>query len=471
MKSFILVHYVDYVSLNAPQESQLKKFLKMLEKFFMRLKNMEINLDYGKKGLNFIPSPNWNVEIIAPKIQEALSNPVESIENAIDNPIDSPTLGEIIHKKRRVEKVCIVVSDATRPVPSKLILEALTNRLNSLGVADENILVLVATGLHRGSTKEEHKIILGPSLYKRLRIIDHNSKDSESLKQCTASKHTYFINKFYSESDLKIITGYVEPHFFFGFSGGRKSIIPGIAGEESIRKNHSAEMIHSEFSRFGVYHENLMHKQAIAVAKEVGVDFAVNVCINEKHQVIKVVTGNFERAHEELVRYQLKKVFHPISNLYDIVICGNGGYPLDLNLYQAVKSMALGEMAIKKGGTIISVNECIEGVGIDQDKFKELLFSNMTPKEIYDKIMNKKITAIDQWEIQVLVRILQKAKIYVISKLKKDELGNIGLKHASSINEAIENSLHEYGSQARILVLPNGPQVLPLFTKKSEKKI
>ena len=431
---------------------------------------MEIKLDYGKNGLTFIPNPDWNVDIITPKTQEAFPNPIESIENAIDNQIGSSTLRDIVNIKKKVERVCIVVSDVTRPVPSKLILEALTNRLNSLGVADENIMVLVATGLHRGSTKEDHETILGPSLYRRLKVIDHDSKDRESLKECYSSNHTYFINKLYCDSDLKIITGYVEPHFFFGFSGGRKSIIPGIAGEESIRTNHSAEMIHSKFSRFGMYEENLMHKQAIEVAKDVGVDFAINVCINKNHQVVKAAAGNFERVHEELVKYQLNKVFHPISNLYDIVVCGNGGYPLDLNLYQAVKSMALGEMAIKQGGTIIAVNECIEGVGIGQDKFKELLFSDMTPYEIYEKIMKKEITAPDQWEIQVLVRILQKASIYVISKLKEHELGNIGLKHASSINEAINNSLQEYGPQARILVLPNGPQVLPLFTKKIKEK-
>ena len=427
---------------------------------------MEISIDYGKNGLKFILNPNWNVDIITPKTQRALTNPVESIENAIDNPIGS-SLRDIILNKKKVANVCIVVSDATRPVPSKLILEALTNHLNNLGIADEKITILVATGLHRTSTKEDHETILGTSLYKRLKVIDHDSKDHNSLKQFVISNHTFFINKFYCESDLKIITGYVEPHFFFGFSGGRKSIIPGIAGEESIQLNHSAEMIHSKFSRFGIYQENLMHKQASEIVKTVGVDFAVNVCINEKHEVVKVATGNFERVHEELVRYQLNKVFHPISSLYDIVICGNGGYPLDLNLYQAVKSMALGEMAVKQGGTIICVNECIEGVGIGQDKFKELLFSDITPKEIYENIMNKKITAPDQWEIQVLVRILQKANIIVISKLEEDELGNIGLKHASSINEAINNSLQKYGSQARILVLPNGPQVLPLFTKKN----
>ena len=426
---------------------------------------MEIKIDYGKNGLKFNPYHDWNVDVIVPKTQGALPSPVSSIEKAINNPIESPNLRSIINKKKELENVCIVVSDATRPVPSYLILEAFLNQLNSLGVRDENVTILVATGLHRQSTREDHEVILGPSLYKKLKVIGHDSKDRKSLKQIVASNNNFLINKHYCESDLKIITGYVEPHFFFGFSGGRKSILPGIAGEDTIQNNHSADMIHSEYSRFGIYQENMMHKQALIAANAVGVDFAVNVCINEKHQIVKVAAGNFEKVHEELVKYQLENVFHPITDPYDIVICGNGGYPLDLNLYQAVKSMAIGEMVVKHGGTIISVNECIEGVGIRQDKFKELLFSGVSPKEIYDKIMNGQIIVPDQWEIQVLARILQKADVFIISKLKKNELGNIGLKHASSIEEAVEKSLQKYGSQARILVLPNGPQALPLLRK------
>jgi nickel-dependent lactate racemase len=431
----------------------------------MRIKIMEIKVDYGKNGLKFVLNHNWNIEAITPKTQGALSSPVSLIEKAINNPIESPNLRSIINKKRNVENVCIVVSDATRPVPSYLILEALLNQLNSLGVRDENVTVLVATGLHRKSTTEDHETILGSSLYKRLRVIGHDSKDRKSLKQIVAANSSFLINKHYCESDLKIITGYVEPHFFFGFSGGRKSILPGIAGEDTIQNNHSADMIHSEYSRFGIYQENMMHKQSLIAANAVGVDFAVNVCINEKHQIVKVAAGNFEKVHEKLVKYQLENVFHPITDLYDIVICGNGGYPLDLNLYQAVKSMAIGEMAVKHGGTIISVNECIEGVGIRQDKFKELLFSGMNPQEIYLQIMNGQITVPDQWEIQVLARILQKADVFVVSKLKENELGNIGLKHASSIEEAVEKSLQKHGSHARILVLPNGPQTLPLLRK------
>jgi nickel-dependent lactate racemase len=431
----------------------------------MRIKKMEIKVDYGKNGLKFIPNHDWNVEIITPKTQGALSPPVSSIEKAINNPIGSPNLRNIINKKKEIDNVCIVVSDATRPVPSYLILEALLNQLNSLGIRDENVTVLVATGLHRKSTREDYEVILGPSLYKRLKVIGHDSKDHESLKQIVTSNISFLINKHYCESDLKIITGYVEPHFFFGFSGGRKSILPGIAGEDTIQNNHSADMIHSEFSRFGIYQENMMHKQALMAANAVGVDFAVNVCINEKHQIVRVAAGDFEKVHEELVKYQLENVFHPITDSYDIVICGNGGYPLDLNLYQAVKSMAIGEMAVKRGGTIISVNECIEGVGIRQDKFKELLFSGMKPKEIYVQIMNGQITVPDQWEIQVLARILQKADVFVVSTLKENELGNIGLKYALSIEEAIEKSLQKHGSHARILVLPNGPQALPLLRR------
>ncbi len=174
-----------------------------------------------------------------------------------------------------------------------------------------------------------------------------------------------------------------------------------------------------------------------------------------------VITSYYEpetiaRAIEGFVNQEIKEP-------YEIVVCGNGGYPLDINLYQAVKSMAIGEMGVKDGGTIISVNECADGVGIGQDKFRDLIFSGMSPKEIHEKILNKKIIVPDQWEIQVLARILMKANIFVVSKLSESELGNIGLKYAESVESAIKISLKKYGQNARILILPNGPQILPFL--------
>ena len=418
--------------------------------------------DYGKEGLEISIDPNWNVDIIKPKKQKVIKNPIKVISRAIKNPIGCPPLREIIKKKQNVNSVCIVVSDATRPVPSHIILEALVKELKNYGIREEQINILVATGLHRKSREGELKHILGNNLSTRIKVIDHQATDNDSLKFLgnTTDKVPIYINKLYYESELKILTGYVEPHFFFGFSGGCKSIVPGIAGEKTIQGNHSAENIASPYSRFGVFEKNLMRKNSIEISRSVHVDFIVNVCINEEHKITKVAAGDSEKAHENLVNFQLKHVFKEISEPYDIVVCGNGGYPLDLNLYQAVKSMAIGELAVKKGGVIISVNELSDGIG--HDNFRELIFSGQASEKIYQKILKKEIFVSDQWEIQILSRILMNSEIFVISKLKKEEIGNIGLKYAKSVEEAIDKALKKHGNNAKILILPNGPQILPL---------
>jgi len=315
------------------------------------------------------------------------------------------------------------------------------------------------------SRKDELERILGKELKNRLKIIDHIATNKNHLEYLgiSSSGTPIYINKYYIQSDLKIITGYVEPHFFFGFSGGRKSIVPGIAGKETIVDNHSAKNIASPYARFGIYKENPMHKNSTEIARKVGVDFTINVCINEKNKILRVAAGDLEIVHETLVNFQLKHIFKKIINPYDIVICGNGGYPLDLNLYQAVKSMAIGEMAVKQGGTIISVNELSDGVG--QINFRNLIFSGKKPQEIYNKILAKEIVVPDQWEIQILTRILLKAEIYIVSRLNKEEIGNIGLKYAKNVEDAIKLALKKHGSNAKILILPNGPQILPLLKK------
>lgn len=426
-----------------------------------------MKLDYGKDGLEINLDPSWNVDILRPIKQNVIKNPVEIIREKIKNPIGSPPLRDIAKEKISSQRVRIVVSDATRPVPSRIILEAVIKELNEYGIGKAQIDILIALGLHRPSNQDEIERIVG-NIWRRgsINVLHPIPNDKIYLKFLGKSSNgsPIYIDKHFYEADLKILTGYVEPHFFFGFSGGRKSLVPGIAGEETIMDNHSAEKIASPNARFGIYKENPMHQHALEIAKKVEVDFIVNVCINEEHKITQVAAGDLEKAHEFLVNYQLKHIFREISEPYDIVVCGNGGYPLDLNLYQAVKSMAIGEMAVKKGGTIISVNECSDGVG--QDKFKELIFSGMTPKEIYEKILNKEIVVSDQWEIQILARILMKADIYVISKLNENEIGNIGLKYAKTVENAIKNCLRKYGSDASILILPNGPQVLPLMKNK-----
>ncbi len=424
-----------------------------------------MKFDYGKNGIKINIDPKWNTTIFLPDEQKPIQNTIRKIKEAINNPIGSLPLKDIINKKSKLETVCIVSSDTTRPVPSNLILKALIDELNKYGIEDNQITILIATGLHRPSYDNELELILGKSLKSRIKVINHQANNKDSLISIGKlnDNSPIIINKQFFTADLKILTGYVEPHFFFGFSGGRKSIVPGILGEESIQFNHSADKISSKYARFGIYKDNPLHIHAIEISNLVGVDFIVNVCINEQHEIVKIAAGDLNKAHEKLIRYQQKHIFREIKEPYDIVICGNGGYPLDLNLYQAVKSMAIGEMAVKNGGTIIAVNECIEGIGVGQDKFRELIFSGMLPSEIHEKILNKEIVVPDQWEIQILARILMKAEIFIISRLNVDEIGNIGLKYAETVEEAIKVSLKKYGPNASILILPNGPLVLPIL--------
>jgi len=424
-----------------------------------------MKFDYGKSGIEISLDPNWNTTIFRPLKQDVIEDPINAIRNAIKNPIGTPSLKKIVKSKEAIKSVCIVVSDATRPVPSHLLLKGLLKELSDYRVQKDKILVLIATGLHRASRKDEIERILGENLTSNMKIVNHIARDKSSLAYLgnTINNIPLYINKHYYESDLKILTGCVEPHFFFGFSGGRKSIVPGIASVETILANHSAENIASPNARFGIYENNPMAENSTEFAKLIGVDFVVNVSINEKHEITQVAAGDLERVHKKLVNYQLKHIFKEVQEPFDIVVCGNGGYPLDLNLYQAVKSMAIGEMAVKKNGTIISVNECADGIGGGHDEFKELLFSEMSPSEIYKKILNKEIVVPDQWETQVLTRIMMMAEIYIVSKLKEDEIGNIGLKHAKTVEEAIRKSLNKHGSKAKILFLPNGPQILPIL--------
>ncbi|NHJ21539.1 MAG: nickel-dependent lactate racemase [Candidatus Lokiarchaeota archaeon] len=424
-----------------------------------------MKLDYGKDGLEVTISPNWNTTVLRPQKQEVIANPIKAIRDAINNPIESSSLETIIKTRTTVKSVCVVASDQTRPVPTNLILEGVISELIDCGIQEKQIIILIATGLHRASRKEERARILGNIVNSDVSVVNHIATDHNSLVSLSNSKINgpISINKLYTESDLKILTGYVEPHFFFGFSGGNKSLVPGIAGAETILANHSAENIASPYARFGSYKMNPLSVKSAKIAKMIGVDFTVNVCINESHEITQVAAGNVNAVHKRLVDFQNTHVFKEIPKPYDIVICGNGGYPLDLNLYQAVKSMAIGEIAVKQGGTIISVNECREGVGLGQDKFKELIFSGKTPKEIYNKILRKEIVVPDQWEIQVLTRILMKAEVYLVSNMRKEEIGNIGLRYADTVENAIEQSLVKHGKDAKILVLPNGPQILPVI--------
>ncbi|MCP4763138.1 MAG: nickel-dependent lactate racemase, partial [archaeon] len=326
---------------------------------------MKVDFQYGKSGLIFnIPEKYENVTILEPKEDIGLKDPVNEIYNSFQKPMSSKPL-KLLLQRRKVGEIVIIVEDHTRPLKSKSIIEALIKIFSELNINDNEVKILVATGLHRSSTPDELERMLGIDIINRFDIIFHDANNKMDLDNIGENKfgNQIYLNSLYINAGFRIVTGYVEPHFFAGYSGGRKSLIPGIAGKETILNNHSAKNCDNENARFGFLKGNPIHEDASEAVKMAKPDFCINTIINSTHEITKVASGNITSVHNYLVQIQQKKCFSEIDKKFDIILCGNGGYPLDLNLYQSVKSMAIGEIAVKKGGIIISINECSDKVG------------------------------------------------------------------------------------------------------------
>ncbi len=431
---------------------------------------MEVDFLYGSSGLKITLPKALHTTVLKAREIPGLDDPVQEIYNKLERPMSSQPLKQLLAKqmKKKEGDIIILVDDHTRPISSKYFLDALSKVFHSLNIEDDRVKILVSTGLHRKSTHQELIRMLGEEHINRFDIIFHDANNEAELEHVgdTPSGNEVYLNTHYVQAAFRIATGYVEPHFFSGYSGGRKAIVPGIAGKNTILYNHSAGNIHSEYARFGVLENNLLHEDMLEATRLMKPEFCINAIINRNHNITHIAAGNIFAVFNHLVQIQNQECFRDIPHEYDIVICGNGGFPLDLNLYQAVKSMVIGEMGCKKDGIIISVNECRDGVG--QESFKELINSGDLPRVIYDKALNGEITVPDIWEIQVMARVLMHHSVYVISSMEEADLGNTGLKYASSIQEAINYGIDELGfkkEEVKILILPDGPLVLPKLTQ------
>jgi nickel-dependent lactate racemase len=430
---------------------------------------MKVNIQYGQAGLDIEIPDGLDVTVAKPAPQQPVADPRAAIAIAIDHPVKGPSIASIVKELSRQSKrpddlaACIVLSDHTRPVPSRYILPPLLDRIEAAGFRRGRITLLVATGLHRGSTHEELEHMLGKDIVATYKIINHDSKDKAQLvNRGTSSRGTpAWINKAYVDADLKVLTGYVDPHFFAGFAGGRKAVVPGIAGDATVMANHSAAHIDHPNARFAVLAGNPIHDDALEIAKLVGVDFIVNVCLDEQHRIVRVAAGDLEAAHDDLVRFMRKTILASLDAYYDIVIVNNGGYPLDLNLYQAVKSMALGEMAVKEGGTIISANEMRDGFG--SDEFKEIVEREADPRALIKKLVSRELVIEASWQVQTLARVAMRAEILVASSMPESAFKDVklGMKWVPGVGQAIAKAVKKHGKHAKILVLPAGPQLIP----------
>jgi nickel-dependent lactate racemase len=402
-----------------------------------------------------IPDKNF-VGVLKSKAQEyrtALSEE-EIVEKALKNPIGSLSLEKLVKGKKNM---VIITSDHTRPVPSKITLPIILKHIRSAN-PDIKIKILIATGFHRPTSHEEMIEKFGAEIVDKEVIICHRAAEKSKLVNLgfLPSGGELWLNKEAIEAELLIAEGFIEPHFFAGFSGGRKSVLPGIAGEETIKANHCSEFIASPKARTGIIENNPIHEDMMYAAEKAKLAFILNVVLGKDKNIINAFAGHSKLAHEAGCKF-VKEISNVKGNDSDIVVTTNGGYPLDQNIYQAVKGMTAAEKCSSKDGVIIMIASCSDGHG--GESFYKTMSNSKSPEVLLEKLMkvSRNDTAPDQWEIQILARILTKHEVIIVTDMCNPKIiTDMHMKHANTFQEAIDIAFKIKGNDAKITLIEDG---------------
>lgn len=416
---------------------------------------MQAELLYGESFLS-VNLPSQSV-LIEPKNLSELENVEQSILDSFRNPINSKPLKDMV---KSTDKVSIVISDITRPTPNDILVPLLIKELSH--VPYENFVIINGTGTHRDQTKEEFVQMLGNWVVDNIRIINNHCHDKDSLVNLGKSSFgcDVYLNKEYVESDFRIATGFIEPHFFAGFSGGPKGIMPGIAGIETILTFHNARMIGDPKSTWGNMINNPLQEMTQEINKMCKPDFLLNVTLNRDKEITQVFSGELFEAHKIGCEFVKEHAMYKCEDYFDIVITSNSGYPLDQNLYQAVKGMSAAHKIVKKNGTIIIASECSDGRP-DHGNYSKILKMAKTPQELLDMISDPEFNMFDQWQVQKQASIQVDADVYLYSSLSDTQVSDSMLKVSHDIEETVEMLKKKYGDDLSIAVLPLGPLTIP----------
>ncbi len=425
---------------------------------------MDVRLDYGKQGLEVTLPDHLNIRILeykpaVPIADQPHQTDRAALQEVFHNPTSTPPLSEIIQGR---SSACIVICDITRPVPNQLILEPLLETLHAGGISPENIKILIATGLHRPSRPEEILEMVGPEIADRYTILNHDARDRNQLVYLGKSPRgiPMWINSHYMEADMKITVGLIEPHFMAGFSGGRKLICPGIAGLETIRAWHSPRFLEHPLAATGQLHGNPVHSENSWIANRAGCNFIVNVVIDAQRRPLKFVAGDQLAAFQEGVDFCRQLVVDRVDHEYDIVVTSSAGYPLDTTFYQSVKGMMAAVPIVKQDGTIIVAASMSEGIG--SDEFASLFERHPDIEDFMEAIMSPDYFVMDQWQLEMLAKVLRKAEVKVVTDgLPDATINRLYVTAAGSVESAVEQALSKHGESASIAVIPRGPYVIP----------
>jgi nickel-dependent lactate racemase len=417
---------------------------------------MKVNLAYGQGWLP-VEFPDGRTTVIEPSHTAGLADEKSAVLRALEQPIESKPLRELLTPKT---KVCILFTDITRATPNDRLIPWLLEHLEGI-VPRENITLLNQLGTHRPNTRAELEKMLTPEVVANYRVLNHEPENDDALVQVGVMHDgtPALLNKHALAADLRIVTGFIEPHFFAGFSGGIKGIMPGVAGLRSVMANHGFRNIGDPNATFGINDGNPLWEELRNIALKAGPSFVLNVTLNEQRAITGVFAGDILKAHKVGTEFVRKSAMQAVDDLFDVVVTTNSGYPLDLNLYQGVKGMSAGARIIKPGGTLILAAECREGVpaGSPLDK---LLRDVSSPEDLLKLLATPGFVRAEQWQAQIQAIIQRKARVLVHSKISDDVIRAAHLQPCHDIAAEVQGCLRD-NPNAKIAVLPQGPLTIP----------
>lgn len=418
---------------------------------------MLISLAYGRHGIE-VDIPD-HAHVFEPRHAPGLPDEHAAFLAAVRNPLGTPPLGAIA---RPGQRVAIVISDMTRPTPNERLVPWILGELSHIPRSD--VVIINGTGTHRGNTPAELERMLGAEVMRTVRVINHNAFDPDGLALVgeVPGGGPVYLNKEYLACDVRIVVGFIEPHFFAGFSGGPKGVCPGLGGIETVHWLHSAPLIGHPQSTWGVLDGNPVHESVQACVRLAPPDFIVNVTLNRVRQITGVYAGELVQAHRAGCADCARLATVPVAELYDVVVTTNSGYPLDQNLYQAVKGMSAAARIVRPGGYILCAAECSDGLP-NHGQYRELLTRATTPAGLLQMINDPRFKEMDQWQVQVQALVQMRASVLLYSSLPSDTVRAAKLQPVPSLEVGLGIALAQMGPQARIAVLPQGPLTVPFI--------
>ncbi|QQQ73981.1 nickel-dependent lactate racemase [Saccharothrix sp. 6-C] len=425
---------------------------------------MKVRLAYGESGLDIDLDPAATT-VVQPVHHDAAADQVGVLRAALRSPVAGPPLRDRV---RPGQTVAISACDGTRPQPRRLMIPAILAELDGV-VRLEDVVILVATGTHRGNDEDELRRMFGDEVVDSVRIVNHDARDRDRLTWVGTHGNgvPVWLNREWVDADVRITTGFVEPHFFAGFSGGPKLVAPGLAALETVLVLHDAARIGDPRATWGITHGNPVHDDVRAIAAATGVTFALDVVLNRDKDVVAAFGGDLAPMHAAATAVAKRMAMRPVDAPFDVVVTTNSGFPLDQNLYQAVKGMSAAHQVVRPGGTIVCAAECRDGFP-DHGSYRQVLASAPSPKALFEDISARVDTVPDQWQVQIQARIQSTSRVVMrTSYLSDADLAAAHLEQTGDISATVARALADAGPGARVCVLPEGPQTIPYLAAGS----